>query len=634
MHLCANAAVLLAGWPAFGPSLLLASVQSCRQSHNAYSSAMHACLVSCKQLQQHYVLALGCFLQQRLGLAGCGHLAAYWSATWLLGFLLFHWRLGLQLLPVAAAALVFWAFLMMDNTANSPSGNGSRIASNNALRCPGTSSSHSEQLAAYSSSGGSRSHCPLWPVKLSGLLFAAHCLLLSLVGCCWQQLGVAGKLHEALLTATQQVLLVTALLLAGQVVVEVFSRGCRSYTELHCVSLVCRCWSVAASVVLLPGSAAGFLGAVAVAQKAHLLLEGAVLVHQLGCLLVPARAAGGQQRSLLAGGYLLSAIDSSSLSSSMSAWLLCAHSLLQLLTLLFVPPAPLAAVHWLPVIVRSSSVWAVKVLLCGCLVQLLLFMMPSGVQDTEAAVARAMVSDRAAHQQIAASAPHSVPSGTGHGSGSGNINARGVRPAGRNSSGSSGRRRRSQASAVVAAAAERDDDSCYDGHPGSRSVSPSACGVLTAVTSGLSPASSTPTVNGLWQLQLLPMSPSSVAIRNVCSCTQLQGSFRVSVSGCSGQCRSAQIMAPPHQESAAATAAAIVLKQHLVYLLLLLLAAGGDMLIAAVPSASAAAVADLRAGWHVSMEWLLLGLFVCECLMTVRREAIVARYQPVMTLEV
>ena len=40
--------------------------------------------------------------------------------------------------------------------------------------------------------------------------------------------------------------------------------------------------------------------------------------------------------------------------------------------LLFVPPAPLAAVGWLPLVLRGSLVWAARVLLCGCVVQLFL----------------------------------------------------------------------------------------------------------------------------------------------------------------------------------------------------------------------------------------------------------------------
>jgi hypothetical protein len=62
-------------------------------------------------------------------------LAAYCLATWVLGLLMYHWQLGMGLLPVAAAGLALVAFGGM----------------------PG-------------SSGG----CLLWPAKLAGAVLAGE----------------------------------------------------------------------------------------------------------------------------------------------------------------------------------------------------------------------------------------------------------------------------------------------------------------------------------------------------------------------------------------------------------------------------------------------------------------------------
>lgn len=81
-----------------------------------------------------FISTLGQLLA-RCGLPNAGHLAAYCLATWVLGMLLYHWQLGLGLLPVCAAGLALVAFGAMP-----------------------------------SSSGG----CLLWPTKLAGAVLAGE----------------------------------------------------------------------------------------------------------------------------------------------------------------------------------------------------------------------------------------------------------------------------------------------------------------------------------------------------------------------------------------------------------------------------------------------------------------------------
>ncbi|KAF6251147.1 hypothetical protein COO60DRAFT_1629085, partial [Scenedesmus sp. NREL 46B-D3] len=230
-----------AGWPHPGPSLLLAITSSCWRAWAAYSSALAATLGRCQQLHAAAVSCLGRLLSRRCGLHNAGHLTAYCLATWGLGLALYHWRLGLALLPVGAAALALLAFAGM----------------------PG-------------SSGG----CLLWPAKLAGAVLAGDCLALGLLGIAWQHApaAAAAALHARLLAATPHVLLLAALLLWGQVAVEVLGQGWGTYKELCFASLAVRCWAVAAAGVLTPGSAAAALAAaVPWAQKLHLLLEGPVV---------------------------------------------------------------------------------------------------------------------------------------------------------------------------------------------------------------------------------------------------------------------------------------------------------------------------------------------------------------------
>lgn len=223
------------------------------------------------------------------GLPGYGQLAWYWLATWMLGFLLYHWQLGLQLLPIAAASLASAAVWGM----------------------PAAAATMHAEVAAGSSAGGSSGYRPLpvpvpvWPSQCAGAVLAGDCLLVALLACCYKQAGLARAMLLQLLAATPQVLAVVVVLLAGQVVVHVLCRGWGCPQQLRHASLLCRCWCVAAAGVLAVGSSGGtsdgssnslalvLAAAAAWVQKAHvLLIEGPLFVLHLGALLQP--LAGGQ----------------------------------------------------------------------------------------------------------------------------------------------------------------------------------------------------------------------------------------------------------------------------------------------------------------------------------------------------
>uniref|UniRef100_A0A383VPR1 RING-type domain-containing protein n=1 Tax=Tetradesmus obliquus TaxID=3088 RepID=A0A383VPR1_TETOB len=576
------------GWPHPGPSLLLAITSSCWRTWAAYSAAVAATIAQCQQLQAAAVAFLSQLLSRSCGLHNAGHLVGYCLATWLLGLLLYHWQLGLALLPVGGAALALLAFGGM----------------------PG-------------SSGG----CLLWPAKLAGAVLAGDCLVLGLLGIAWQQTAssAAAALHGRLLAATPQVLLLAVLLLWGQVATEVLGQGWSSYKELSFASLVLRCWSVAAAAVLAPGPAAAALAtAVPWVQKAHLLLEGPVVVHHIGLLLRPSstcwapqqqqqqqqhaaessrrasassiasssRAAAAAAGAGGAGGAANAAGGgaSSNGNGSMSAWLLCVHCLLQLLLLLFVPPAPLAAVGWLPLVLRGSLVWTARVLLCGCVVQLFLQLLPP-VSGSSSSVATAT--------------GHSVPATAG-------------------SLGFGGWSGRSSGWPHEPAAAAAAPDEC-----GWRSCSPANCGQPGSSSSSNGmllpavPLSPNGGAGGRWQLQLHGNGCSSHALGPASAYTSI-GAGSLARHGAGGAAAVGGLVAGPGALSVAAGAAGVV-KQHAAYLALLLLAAAGDAFIMAVPSAAAAGA--VRAAWHGCLQQMLLVMFVVEVAVLLWREVQLLRQQ-------
>ncbi|WIA20297.1 hypothetical protein OEZ85_006129 [Tetradesmus obliquus] len=120
-------------WPHPGPSLLLAITSSCWRTWAAYSAAVAATIAQCQQLQAAAVAFLSQLLSRSCGLHNAGHLVGYCLATWLLGLLLYHWQLGLALLPVGGAALA---------------------------------------LLAFGGMAGSSGGCLLWPAKLAGAVLA------------------------------------------------------------------------------------------------------------------------------------------------------------------------------------------------------------------------------------------------------------------------------------------------------------------------------------------------------------------------------------------------------------------------------------------------------------------------------
>jgi hypothetical protein len=336
----------------------------------------------------------------------------------MLGFLLYHWPLGMQLLPVAAASLALSAVVGMRPLSSSSSSSsqtesmrsrGGDAAEGSSCRLNGTSG---RDDSTYSSHSGSSSQVlPVWPCQAAGGLLAADCCLLGLLLCLSQQAGLGSGLLAALLAATPRLLAVGVLLLGGQLVVDVLCRGWWGHRELRHASLLCRCWIVAAAGVLAAsGSSSASLAstlaaATAWAQKAHMLLvEGPVLVLYLRSLLQPLQEqqqavflqqhGRGQRHSAL---FTVSAGTSSrpntgsnssgspnqptaaptaaaapGSASGAPALLCCLHFLLQLLVLLFVPPGPLAAAAWVPHTLQGMLVWGARVLLCGSAVQLAL----------------------------------------------------------------------------------------------------------------------------------------------------------------------------------------------------------------------------------------------------------------------
>lgn len=346
---------------------------------------------------------------QQVGLSGYGQLACYWIATWVLGFLMYHWQLGLQLLPVAAASLALSAVAGMqplDSSSSSSSAPGELLRTGPAVG-GGSCRSHRVDVSS-SGGGGSRGDCsssdrrwalPVWPSQAAGVLLAADCCMAGLLLCVSQLTGYGSGLLTGLLAATPRLLAVVLLLLGGQVVVGVLCRGWWGQRELRHASLLCRCWLVAAAGVLAASSSASTAGVLAAAaawaQKMHMLLvEGPVFVLCLGSLLQPLQeqdqaislqqqqhgrvqadrqgAGSSTQRSTPDQGISATAAAAASSPSGASALLCCLHFLLQLLVLLFVPPGPLAAAAWLPQPLQGLLVWGAHVLLCGALMQLAL----------------------------------------------------------------------------------------------------------------------------------------------------------------------------------------------------------------------------------------------------------------------
>lgn len=524
---------------------------------------MQRTVVHCNQLQQLIARKLGQALQA-VGLPNNGHLAAYLLATWLLGALLYHWSFGLQLLPVAAAALGLMSFGAMK-----------------------------------SSSGG----CSLWPAKLAGALVTGDCLLVGIIGLMTQQTGVGLAVHSRLLAATPQLLLVALLLTWGQVVVEVLGMGWADYRELKFASLVARCWFVAAAAVLLngtAGAAAMMFAAMPWVQKCHLLVETPVIMHHLALLLqssstcwnphacsapVGAASAGAScsRASRDTAGSMRrfdsvrteiadsEATVSTAANASSGAWLLCMHIMLQLSLLLFVPPAPLAAAGWLLLPVCNMLMWASRVLLCGCVMQLVLNAVPGSASTHPG-------------QQSGTSGTTSMYSGPAC-----------------SSSNCLGRRNDSQGRPKLGLCGVEVDvcrisSSCSSPAQdcmalAARSRSP-AC---DRSASRRQPLSSTAShdAHSLWGLACTAAMPYSL------SATDRAGRPGV-MAGVAG-----------------------LLRQHAVYLVLLFFAAAGDSFIMAVPSAGGA----VRAAWHACVQQMLVVAFIVEFVLAVWHECVMLRYQ-------
>ncbi|KAF8055647.1 VTE1 [Scenedesmus sp. PABB004] len=303
------------GWPASGPSLLLAVAAAGCRAWAGFSVALSSTLQVVRGEQLRLVGLLDRCLAAH-GLPGAGNIAACVLGTWAVGVLLHHRQLALHVLPLGAGGLALAA------------------------------------AAAMPEAG-------LWPARAACGLLAADVLLLGLLAAVWRG---GGGLHAALAAATPAVLAVAGLLCAAQVVVEVLGRGWADAQQLRFASLVCRAWAVTAA------AAAGGrpLTAIAWAQKVALLLEAPLLVRH-AALLWPGGAGAARRRAGAGGAHGRGAAEQAG--SGVSAWLMCTHALLQLLLLMYVPPAPLAAAAWLPAPVRGGLAWAARVLLCGCLAQ-------------------------------------------------------------------------------------------------------------------------------------------------------------------------------------------------------------------------------------------------------------------------
>ncbi|WIA40585.1 hypothetical protein OEZ86_013926 [Tetradesmus obliquus] len=153
-----------AGWLHPGPSLLLAITSSCWRTWAAYSAAVAATIAQCQQLQGAAVAFLSQLLSRSCGLHNAGHLVGYCLATWLLGLLLYHWQLGLALLPVGGAALA---------------------------------------LLAFGGMAGSSGGCLLWPAKLAGAVLAGDAFIMAVPSA-----AAAGAVRAAWHGCVQQMLLV------------------------------------------------------------------------------------------------------------------------------------------------------------------------------------------------------------------------------------------------------------------------------------------------------------------------------------------------------------------------------------------------------------------------------------------
>lgn len=594
-------------------------------------------------------------LCRRVGLRGCGQLAWWWAATWLLGFLLYHWRLGMQLLPIAAASLALCAVTGMQPLSSS--------SRNNNRQGAGTASSSRAAVAGSANSTSSDGwFLPVWPAQAAGGLLAADCCVLGLLLCINQQTGLGSGPLFGLLAATPTLLAVVVLLLCAQVVVYVLCKGWWGHEELRHASLLCRCWVVAAAGVFAAGGiisggsgswSSTLAAAAAWVQKVHMLLvEGPVFVLYLSLLLQPAvgsqaAAAAATCSSMPAAARSshigrvqrraatnstsgrLSAAASAPIASTAaggavssgeggaSAVLCCLHFLLQLLVLLFVPPGPLAAAAWLPLHLQGFLVWGARVMLCGVTMQFVLRALGSTSDE-------------------AAPSPYSAPASAAGGPALLTAFERGAY-GGFNSSSCAGQQNMGLGSSSSCGAGM--GSPCQSQHCGSsRGLGVSCC------------SSPSPRGRQGWELQLhAGHGNSSSSCGGIgCSSHGLWGgdsscgdanssswALATHSSGCWGVVGGLSVSGSVGGSSLGSSHIALglsrLLWQHAPYLLLLLAAFAGDSFItAAAPASAAPLVLAIRTAWQSCLQYCMVAALCLEVAAAARREVMLLLRLPAL----
>ena len=293
------------------PSLIRASVRSSRRCCHACACTLLVLHALSWRAHQHLLLHLD-HLTYKLHLPGTGRDLAAWLATLLLGCLVYHWTLGLLLLPLlgaATASAFFWLLPI------------------------------------------SRGGHTLLPLKSAGLVAAVAGGALILVlggGASGGVLGaVSGGLRRGVLQVLPHSAQLLGVLLLGQVTAEVWEGGCKSEAESAFLLLVLRVWLLAA---------AAWLGGWGAAAALAPVLQKAFILHQCGALVRSVRMWYQKQY----GQHSIVLADAAETHRDQGLLLLLLSA-----GVLFLPPLAMAPLRVLPWQMRELAVWGFRVLGCG-----------------------------------------------------------------------------------------------------------------------------------------------------------------------------------------------------------------------------------------------------------------------------
>jgi hypothetical protein len=322
--------------------------------------------------------------------------------------------------------------------------------------------------------------------------------------------------------------------------------------------------------------------------------------------------------------------------------------LLQLLVLLFVPPAPLASAAWVPQLLQGGLVWGARVLLCGCCMQLALRGLSGSMATAHALGSSGSSGDRLDHNRAGvagwcacfctqpvpalslpqASAPcmpaspppggwrtpaHHTAAGDGGcgAAGSSGGVAVGGRAGSSGSSGSSGGAGACCFSTPRASPARRRlqcwdlqlvqaDDACAAGQCGSGGAVCDAAAAAAAARDDSTRAGSSP----VWSQRALALAlPAGDDDSWLMAAWDNHHHHGIS-----------------SNSSTALQGYAALLWQHAAHLLPLAAAAAGDTFIVTTAAGGGAAAAAVRGAWQRLVQRALVALLCCEAATAARRE--------------